>query len=127
MRSRPGRARTWGLAADAQAMDTGGLRSITAYVQRYYDAANPTISFAQLPDPVRTAIMDVAYQNGPNLAVSAPRFWQAITAGDWMGAADEMHDWTNAQKADPNVRRTTRQLDDEGLLRSGFNPPSRHQ
>jgi GH24 family phage-related lysozyme (muramidase) len=110
--------------SDAQAMDTGALRSITGYVQRYYDAANPTISFAQLPDAIRTAIMDVAYQNGPNLAVSAPRFWQAITTGDWMGAADEMHNWTDAQKADPNVRRTLRQREDEDLIRNGFNPVS---
>jgi GH24 family phage-related lysozyme (muramidase) len=110
--------------ADAQAMDTGALRNITGYVQRYYDAANPAIPFAQLPDAVRTAIMDAAYQNGPNLAARAPRFWQAITAGDWLGAADEMHNWTNAQKADPNAPRTTRQLDDEGLIRSGFNPVS---
>jgi hypothetical protein len=34
-----------------------------------------------------------------------------------MGAADEMYNWTKAQKADPNARRTQRQLDDEGLLR----------
>lgn len=113
--------------ADAQSMDTGALRSITGYIQRYYDAANPTVPFAQLPDAVRTAIMDAAYQNGPNLAASAPRFWQAITAGDWMGAADEMHNWTDAQKADSNADRTPRQLDDEGLLRSGLNPAPRRR
>ena len=108
--------------SDAQAMDTGALRSITGYVRRNYDAAKPLVPFAQLPDAVRTAIMDVAYQNGPNLAARAPQFWQAIVAGDWMGAADEMHNWTQAQKADPNAPRTRRQLDDEGLIRSGFNP-----
>lgn len=107
--------------SDAQAMDTGALRSTTGYVQRAYDAANPTQSFAQLPDAVRTAIMDAAYQNGPNLAARAPRFWQAITASDWMAAADEMHNWTHAQIADPTAPRTPRQQDDEKLLRGGLN------
>jgi len=103
--------------SDALAMDDGAFKSITGYLQHAYDAANPAIPFAQLPDAVRTAIVDAAYQNGPDLAANAPRFWHAVTTGDWMAAADEMHNWTEAQKADPNAPRTQRQLDDEELLR----------
>lgn len=110
---------------DALAMDNGALRSIEGLVRQAYNATGPAILFEQLPRSIQTAIVDVAYQNGPDLARRAPAFWRDVTSGGWSAAADELHNWTKTQKADPNAIRTRRQGDDEELIRDGINGVAR--
>jgi hypothetical protein len=107
--------------SDALAMDNGALRNIEGLVRQAYNATSPVTPFEQLPQSIQTAIVDVAYQNGPDLARRAPAFWRDVTSGGWSAAVDELHNWTKAQKADPNAIRTRRQQDDEELIRGGIN------
>lgn len=79
--------------ADMQAINQGALGDIASKVQQNFDAAGSTTKFADLPMEVRTAILDLAYQYGPNLAGAAPKFWDAITSGDWGGAIGELRDF----------------------------------
>lgn len=113
--------------SDALAMDNGALRNIERLVRQAYNATGTAVPFEHLPRSIQTAIVDVAYQNGPDLARGAPAFWRDVTSGGWSAAADELHNWTKAQKADPNATRTLRQRDDEKLIRGGINGVARKQ
>jgi hypothetical protein len=67
-----------------------------------FDNAQNFVDFVDLPREVQTVIADVAFQYGPNLGARTPKFWAAITAGDWNAAYRELR---NFQDAHPTRRQ----------------------
>lgn len=105
--------------ADLDAMDRGVLNDTTARVRDAYDSAQPPRPFDQLDPDKQTAIVDLAYQFGTNLAKAAPKFWGAATSGDWNGAVTELKDFYGPTIA-PSRHDIQRRADEAGLIqRSG--------
>ena len=79
-------------AEQADALDSGAINSIVDQLQRLYDT-DSSVDFWTLPANTQTAVADLAYQYGPNLASSTPIFWSEIIVQDWQMAADELNDF----------------------------------
>lgn len=80
-------------SADANSLSTALFNHTLSQVQAAFDAASPDAYFDQLPEEAQSAIVDVAYPNGPNLANSAPNFWGYVVDGNWSAAANELQNW----------------------------------
>jgi len=77
-------------------------------VARDYNAQTTTgTRFQDLPQGAQTAIMDVAHQYGPNLAVRTPNFWKQAVNGQWQAARDNLMNFGDAHG---------RRRQDEGAL-----------
>lgn len=79
-------------AEEAYALDTAVAHDIFGDVATLYDAASED-SFLELPLEARTAIGDLAYQYGPNLAQRTPDFWGDVTQGRWDEATQTLKDF----------------------------------
>ncbi|MDQ3303271.1 MAG: pesticin C-terminus-like muramidase [Actinomycetota bacterium] len=79
-------------ADEAYALDTAVAQEIFGDVATLYDAASEA-SFLELPLEARTAIGDLAYQYGPNLAQRTPDFWGDVTQGRWDEATQTLRDF----------------------------------
>jgi len=75
---------------EAYALDRAVTQNIVGRVAARYDSAALGRSFAELPLEARTAISDVAYQYGANLAQRAPAFWSDVTEGRWDSATQKL-------------------------------------
>ena len=79
---------------EADAIDTVARESIAGSVRRYYDNAvtgrGELLIFEELPPEAQTVITSVAFQYGPNLKRSTPRFWESVTSQDWEKAVEEL-------------------------------------
>lgn len=75
-------------------------------------------SFASLPENTQTAIMDVAYQYGPNLSNVAPKFWTAVTNGNWQDAYNELMNFGDSYSG--------RRHDDAALMLQDINSGALH-
>ena len=78
---------------EAYALDRAVAQDIFGEVATLYDAAATGDSFLELPLEARTAIGDVAYQYGPNLAQRLPNFWGDVTQGRWDEATQTLKDF----------------------------------
>jgi hypothetical protein len=65
---------------------------ITDTLVANYDQAS-ALEFRFLPQEAQTVLLSVAYQFGPDLATRTPKFWKAMTAGDWQAAVRELEDF----------------------------------
>ncbi|MBD2024984.1 pesticin C-terminus-like muramidase [Leptolyngbya sp. FACHB-711] len=82
---------------EADLLNQHALARIASTVEQRYDAARGTPGeFSRLPDLVRTAIIDLAYQYGPNLPVRTPRVWQYLTEQRWAEAVHEFRNFGDA-------------------------------
>lgn len=86
-------------AADAQAMDEGALKDTISAVQKAYDSTDPATSFSNLTPGQQTAIVDLAYQYGTNLASRTPKFWGDVTSGNWDAAVNELNNFHDSYLA----------------------------
>ena len=77
---------------EAYALDQAVAQEIFGDVATLYDAASED-SFLELPLEARTAIGDLAYQYGPNLAQRTPDFWGDVTQGRWDEATQTLRDF----------------------------------
>ena len=59
---------------------------------RRYSAASGR-SFSELPEEAQTAIGDIAYQYGSNLAQRMPNFWSDVTEGRWGSVIQKLRDF----------------------------------
>jgi hypothetical protein len=66
-------------------------KTIEQVVQNYNAVAYT--NFWSLPGGAQTAIIDLAFQYGPNLAAKAPQFWKQVTTGQWQAAVDNLNDF----------------------------------
>ncbi len=64
-----------------------------AYNRAVMGKRPPRKRFSELPRPVRTVIVSVAWHRGSGLARATPRFWSYVTEQDWWGAYDELMDF----------------------------------
>ncbi|CAA9439292.1 MAG: hypothetical protein AVDCRST_MAG28-349 [uncultured Rubrobacteraceae bacterium] len=78
---------------EAYALDQAVAQDIFGDVATLYDAAATGDSFLELPLEARTALGDVAYQYGPNLAQQLPDFWGDVTQGRWDEATQTLRDF----------------------------------
>ena len=68
-------------------------------VAKDYNAQTTTgTRFQDLPQGAQTAIMDVAHQYGPNLAVRTPNFWNQAVSGQWQAARDNLMNFGDANQ-----------------------------
>lgn len=80
-----------------QQIDTPAFTSYYNQVARNYNEAQTTgTRFQNLPKDVQTAIVDVAYQYGTNLAGATPNFWKQVTTGHWQQARDNLMNFGDA-------------------------------
>ncbi|MBW9248887.1 MAG: hypothetical protein GJU72_07425 [Acidithiobacillus ferriphilus] len=58
----------------------------------------PTVksAFWSLPTGTQTAIVDLAFQYGPNLSVRTPNYWKQVTTGQWQAAIDNLRNFGDA-------------------------------
>lgn len=66
-------------------------KTIEQVVQNYNAVAYT--NFWSLPGGAQTAIIDLAFQYGPDLAAKTPEFWKQITTGQWQAAVDNLNDF----------------------------------
>ena len=85
-------------------------------------AKSTNTAFANLPASIQTVIVDVAYPNGPNLALSAPLFWADVTSQNWAAAVSELQHWTTLGVIGVLQRYT----DDANLLQNAINGGMTH-
>ena len=78
--------------ADANALDNVTQQATYNAIVNEYDAASGG-DFADLPSGAQTAIIDVAYQYGTNLAARTPNFWSDVTSGNWAAAINELNNF----------------------------------
>ena len=100
---------------DATTLSDALMNQTRTTVQTNFDAASANAKFDQLPAEAQTAIVDVAYPSGPNLASSAPNFWSDITTGNWNAAVTELQNWYGTGNTDD------RHSGDGSLLQSAIN------
>ena len=93
-------------AADAETLSLAVFNNDVSLVANNYNAAVTGYTFYQLPENTQTAIVDVSYPNGPNLAKSAPSFWGDVTGGKWTASANDLSDWYNNTSAQNPSRYT---------------------
>jgi GH24 family phage-related lysozyme (muramidase) len=60
-----------------------------------YNAAS-ALNFFDLPMNTQTAVVDLAYQYGLNLAAATPNFWNQVTHGEWAAAYNNLRDFGDA-------------------------------
>ena len=65
--------------------------TIKKVVQNYNAVAYT--NFWSLPGGAQTAIIDLAFQYGTNLAAKTPQFWKQVTTGQWQAAVDNLNDF----------------------------------
>jgi hypothetical protein len=65
--------------------------TIEQVVQNYNAVAYT--NFWYLPGGAQTAIIDLAFQYGTNLAAKTPQFWKEITTGQWQAAVDNLQNF----------------------------------
>jgi hypothetical protein len=87
---------------EAYALDRAVAQDIFGDVAALYDAAATGDSFLELPLEARTAVGDVAYQYGPNLAQRLPEFWGDVTQGRWDEATQTLRDFGDRYPARRN-------------------------
>ena len=79
---------------EADAIDTVVRESVAGSLRRFYGNAvagrGELLIFEELPPEAQTARASVAFQYGPNLKRSTPRFWASVTCQDWEKAAAEL-------------------------------------
>jgi LysM repeat protein len=85
-------------------------KTIDELTQRY--SAVSGRSFSELPPEVRTAIGDIAYQYGSNLAQRMPNFWSDVTEGRWESVIKKLRDFGD--------RYPTRRNAEADLLQRAF-------
>ena len=78
---------------EAYALDQAVSGKIFGDVATLYDAATTGETFLELPPEARTAVADLAYQYGPNLAQRLPDFWGDATQGRWDEATQGLRDF----------------------------------
>jgi hypothetical protein len=102
-------------ASTVEQLSRGGLNYTRGIVQTLYDRDKTTgVSFSELPMEAQTTIVDVAYPNGPNLNVSAPRFWGYVTRGEFGAAVTELNNWFGPNNSNQRYRNAAQ------LLQSGI-------
>ncbi len=77
--------------ADATAISNGMFNQNLGIAVGRFDQQS-AIPFANLPEPAQTVIADMAYLH-PSLW-DYPNFWQQITSGQWLDAANNLASWT---------------------------------
>ncbi|WP_277965031.1 pesticin C-terminus-like muramidase [Pseudomonas sp. RIT-To-2] len=82
--------------ANADIMDQSVLNAMISTVATNYNNASAIADFYQLPSGTQTAIFDLAYQYGTNLASATPNFWNQITSGQWQQALDNLNNFGDA-------------------------------
>jgi GH24 family phage-related lysozyme (muramidase) len=75
--------------ADATTLSHLAENDFTADVASNYNSASGG-NFYDLPQGAQTAVVDLAYQYGTNLAGATPNFWSQITTGDWNAAIQNL-------------------------------------
>jgi hypothetical protein len=98
-------------SADASALSTALFNHTYGIVQAAFDAASPDAYFDQLPEEAQSAVVDVAYPNGPYLATSAPKFWGYVVDGNWGEAVNELQNWYgDGRQSDPRYQADATKL-----------------
>jgi hypothetical protein len=87
---------------EAYALDRAVAQDIFGDVATLYDAASTGDSFLELPLEARTAIGDLAYQYGPDLAQDLPNFWGDVTQGRWDEATQTLRNFGDRYPARRN-------------------------
>ncbi|EAB8478316.1 hypothetical protein AU894_19255 [Salmonella enterica subsp. enterica] len=59
-------------------------------VSNQYNKDSQGLTFSQIPERTRTAIIDVAYNSGDHIWDACPAFWGDIVAHDWESTYDEL-------------------------------------
>ena len=77
---------------DANQLDSAVSAPIFQQLAQNYDQATAPSAFENLSPELQTAIADVAYQYGPNLAraTATSNFWNDIIAGNWEQTVTEL-------------------------------------
>ncbi|HBY59870.1 MAG TPA: hypothetical protein DEH78_08595 [Solibacterales bacterium] len=105
---------------DARALDSRVHEGLRRSVASRYDRSGAPISFGELPGEAKTAIVSVATQYGPDLQKRAPRFWEAVTSGDWPAAVDELRDFGDRY---PSRRKREADVLQKGIDRGALPTP----
>ncbi|MGD0193181.1 MAG: pesticin C-terminus-like muramidase [Rhizomicrobium sp.] len=82
--------------AQQQLIDTPAFNDYYNRVADNYNSASHGTRFQDLPRAAQTAIVDLAYQYGTNLASATPHFWRQVTEGRWQDAHDNLMDFHDA-------------------------------
>lgn len=90
--------------AEAEALDRAVRREIYEKVSDDFDRAAGAAAFTKLPREAQTAIVSVAYNQGPNLKASAPRFWGHVIRREWHLAARELRNWSTKPDFPESIR-----------------------
>ena len=69
------------------------MKTINKVASLYTADASPHVNFFQLPAGAQTAIVDLAFQYGSNLAKAAPIFWGQVTHGQWSAAVTNLNNF----------------------------------
>ncbi|MHB1880859.1 MAG: pesticin C-terminus-like muramidase, partial [Acidithiobacillus sp.] len=69
------------------------MKTINKVASLYTADASPHVNFFQLPAGAQTAIVDLAFQYGSNLAKAAPIFWDQVTHGQWSAAVTNLNNF----------------------------------
>ncbi|EBA7134421.1 hypothetical protein B7I57_18920 [Salmonella enterica] len=59
-------------------------------ISNQYNKDSQGLTFSQIPERTRTAIIDVAYNSGDHIWDACPAFWGDIVAHDWESAYNEL-------------------------------------
>jgi len=76
--------------AEADELTTAVRRHMLQTVTDRFNAESTVGRFEDLPPTTQTVIMDVYFHHGHNAMSKTPKFWRAITTGNWQGAKDEL-------------------------------------
>ena len=105
----------------AQALTTAAqTHIINTVASEYTTNSSPPLNFFQLPGGAQTAITDLAYQYGPNLAARTPVYWNQVIHGEWAAAVQNLNDFGDAYQ----TRRTLEANLIQGDINSGKLPAS---
>ena len=66
---------------------------ISTNMEKRVDAVAGAGKFRSIPYNTRTAIIDLSFQYGENLAGSVPKTWGMITSGNWKGVVQELNNF----------------------------------
>jgi hypothetical protein len=77
---------------DADALDQAERQATLDQLSANYNTATGS-DFSDLPSGAQTALLDVAYQYGPNLSTATPDLWNDVVADDWNAVVDELKDF----------------------------------
>lgn len=104
--------------SEARALSDIYLDKFSIAVERRYNNAVGPDKFRSVPYNTRTAIIDLAFQNGENLALVAPTSWGLIVSGDWKGLVRELNNYGDRHKTRRKSEAALIQQDiDMGLFR----------